>query len=482
MPPNAMRPSSPEMVSPRKNGGNTDFTRRRRTHSKDRGFSPTSPIDDRCCTLPLNTNPPHTPSRNNGFTRRRKARLPMRFRAVCVYAFDFLVLAYVFRNIQIYLRPAVVVDEVKNPHPELGESAALVAPVLDAVGLTQTSFEKSLPDMPTCEALDPDAVTFTLAVQLSDNRLWMLQHHCQLWGVAAPISIALWTNVGQDEILEKLKLMGCDPEYIHLQTLSPEDHSKVDYPINQLRNMALGGVATSHALLLDVDLWESADLFDTLNSPSVRKALSEDPKLAMVIPAFETQDPKCGTSAKCRAKKLYGIPRDFEDLVIGLGSNKALPYDPTNFSRQGSTNYRRWMKQNYGELVDIPCVSSDQYQPYMVVRLCDDLPPFQERFSGHGRNNMAWMLHLRRLGYRLQQVDGSFITHFPHLSSQARLEWEKEPDTTDGGAAIDLTKSLRGRTDHTFLAFKKWLEANVADASRLSKCEDFNDDAYSALV
>lgn len=462
---------------PSTSGGNADFARRRRAKSKDIN-------DDRCSALPLN--PQRSPANSlHGFTHRRRktksapAAAMLRLRTFCALAVDFIVLCYAFRSIQIYIRPTSR-DEAKSPALQNNPVAPFFAG-FTAGSSFETSLQSQAPDIPACQVVEPDEVTFTLALHLSDNRLWMLQHHCELWGVSAPISIALWTNIDEDEIMEKLKLMGCNPEYIHLQTLSPEDHSVAEYPINQLRNMALrGAVTTSHVLLLDVDFWESADLFDTLNSPFVRKALAGDPKLALVVPAFETQDLNCGTSSKCRSQQLYWMPRDFEDLVISLGSNKALPYDPTNFSRQGSTNYRRWMKQDTGELEEISCVSSNQYQPYMVVRLCDGLPPFQQRFIGHGRNNMAWMLHIRRLGYRLQQVGGCFVTHFPHMSSQAQLEWEKQPDTESSG--INLLKYLRGRTDTTFLEFKKWLETNVEDASRVTVCEDFNDDESSLLV
>lgn len=288
--------------------------------------------------------------------------------------------------------------------------------------------------------------------------------------------------MSKEEIMEKLKILGCDLDSIALQTLSSENMSLADYPINKLRNLALGGVATSHALQLDVDMFPSIDLFDTLNLPQVRAALSRDPKLAVVVPAFESKDLQCGTSAKCRDRHLYWMPRDFEDLVISLGSKRALPYDSTHFPRQGSTLYRQWMRQSHGELVDIPCVSSNQYQPYMVVRVCSHLPPFQDRFVGYGRNNMAWMMHLRRTGYRLQQVGGSFVAHFPHTSSQAKLEWEQALKLNDNsGAGVELNNHLRGRSDQTLEEFARWLLAKVDDESRLDKCNDFEGDEDNLL-
>ncbi len=468
MPPFAM-PNETE-ISQRDGTVTVDSTRRRRTHSKDvdsrRAFK-----HDRPSILPLNQ--PRSPTKNRMFRRRKTRSNITGFQTLCIYVFDFLILAYLFRNIRGYFRPTVS-QEMAPSQPSTPN-----AQDIDQVRLSSEPFAKHLDGTPACDDLQPDEVTFSLAVQLSENRLWMMQHHCELWGASALISVAIWTSIGKDEIVEKLKGMGCDPDFVHVQTLPSKDDSAINFPINQLRNMALRGVTTSHVLLLDVDFWESVDLFDTLNLPSVRKALSQDSKLGMVIPAFEAQDLNCGTSSNCRSQQLDIVPRDFEDLVIGLGANRTLPYDPTYFAHQGSTNYRQWMRQNRGELLDISCVSSNQYQPYVVVRRCNDLPPFQEKFSGYGRNHMEWMLHLRRLGYRLQQIGGSFVTHFPHLSSPAKLEWKNAP-LRDG--EIDLTRHLRGWTDNSFVEFSNWLEANVPDYSRLGRCEGFGDDEEDPLL
>ena len=463
MPPSVMNRSNKE-----NNGGTTELARRRRADSKDLKLSPAATLDDRHSTYILNQQQHSSSPTRSGIRARRKLKSSFspRFRSVCVLALDLLIAGYMIRSIVVFLRPTV---DAENDSPALSDSVLLSRP----------AFAKSLPDMPPCEELQPDDITFTLAVQLSGNRLWMMKHHCELWGATAPISVAMWTSLGAEEILVKLKSMGCDLNFLHLQVVSSENHSGVDYPINQLRNMALKAVNTSHVLLLDVDFWESVDLFDTLNSPTVRKALSSDPRLAVVIPAFEIHDLQCGASLECRARHLFSIPADFEDLVISLGNNKSLPYDPINFSRQGSTNYRRWMRESQGELLDLPCVSSDQYQPYMVLRACEGLPPFQESFSGYGRNNMAWMVHLRRVGYRLQQIGGSFITHFPHVSSSSKLEWEKLPKANEESSKQAIVKYLRGRTDKTFWEFKRWLDVNVDDAARTEKCDDYVDDEDS---
>lgn len=362
--------------------------------------SPASAVDDEELPKlgsPMNYSPAPACHRQ---PRRRKHSKSC-FKGLCVMAFDLAVLLYVCKSLHLYYRTHVKwVNTVPSPNdpipvePDpsqvvpinvataLEDKVTIEKPInqlLEPVQVNEDAqpverielevpskvltakapmFMNSFIDAPACDTIEAEDVTLTLALQLSDNQLWMLGHHCSLWGVSAPISVAVWTNMHREEILEKIQSMGCDNSNIALQTLSSEGQSGTDYPINQLRNMALSQVATTHVLMLDVDFRESDDLFDILNSPPVRSVLAKDPKLALVVPAFELQDPKCGTSTKCQNKFMQTMPRDFEDLVLELGSHKALPYDATNFALQGSTNYRRWMKQRHGELVDISCVSS----------------------------------------------------------------------------------------------------------------------------
>jgi hypothetical protein len=322
--------------------------------------------------------------------RRRKTSRASTARKLCVVVFDLVALLYVVKSLHRYY------------FASQGQESGSTSPTLSFYGPSSTHFQHSLNDVPSCEAIDADDIMFTLAIQLSENRLWMMQHHCQLWGV-----------------------------------------------------------------------------------PHVRKELAQDPKQGIVIPTFEIQSENCAHDyIECREKYAQQIPSNFEELVIVLGSHKALPFDPTNFSRQGSTDYRKWMKQGRGQLIDLPCVASNQYQPYVAVRFCESLPPFQAKFYGHGRNNMAWMMHLRRLGFRLQQVGGSFLTHFPHQKSKAKEEWEKTPSELkdssslpkDVAGIVDFSRYLRGTADKTFLEFRRWLDTNVPDNSRLAKCEDFEDD------
>jgi hypothetical protein len=105
---------------------------------------------------------------------------------------------------------------------------------------------------------------------------------------------------------------------------------------------------------------------------------------------------------------------------------------------------------------------------------------------------MTWMMQLTRMGYRLSQVGGIFLVHYPHLDSKSRMTWNEVPkeliDTSDKGEkrvrrpqkeearSIDFENFKRGQVDKTFAEFRKWLQANIPDRRRLEKCVDATDD------
>jgi hypothetical protein len=111
-------------------------------------------------------------------------------------------------------------------------------------------------------------------------------------------------------------------------------------------------------------------------------------------------------------------------------------------------------------------------------------------------------MQLRRVGYKFSQIGGGFLVHYPHLDSKSRLEWNKRPinaaSTSDGGGGgrggapvvfneetagkFDWGKFKRARVDALFYDFKRWLDENVPDDSRVPKCEDAQNDDYSLWV
>ena len=171
------------------------------------------------------------------------------------------------------------------------------------------------------------------------------------------------------------------------------------------------------------------------------------------------------------------MPLGLTDLKQQILAHKVTRFDPTNRGGHGSTRYKDWFKQNYDDgdpLLEIECFLSNRYEPYLVFRLCQELPPFQEAFTGYGKNKMTWVMQLRRMGYRFWQLGkGAFVIHYPHLDSPSRMAWNNAPEHKKGAVWQDYK---RGRMDQLFVEFRDWLQDEVPDETRTPFCEDKLDD------
>jgi hypothetical protein len=329
-------------------------------------------------------------------------------------------------------------------------------------------------------SLSVNDIDFTIATQLSYNRLWMMEYHCLRWTHAMSLAIYIGNNktttITSDSIRQEMIQMGCSEEQdITVQVLS--GYSDEEYPVNILRNMALSKVRTTHVVYVDVDFWVSIDLYTILLQH--RAALMSDSKLALVIPAFQLSR-QCKEWRDCRDMNIPKMPHVKDELVDLMMKHQANAFDPSNRGGHGSTRYKDWLLQLEDELIPIDCVKSNRYEPYLVFRLCNDLPPFQESFTGYGKNKMTWMMQLRRTGYRLMQLGGAFAVHYPHLDSTARMHWNGGADGSQlskpHDATVDLSKFKRGQVDETFVAFRHWLATSIPDRSVMPMCEDAQDD------
>ena len=361
---------------------------------------------------------------------------------------------------------------------------------------TQHAFYLDSPNAPSCsEPLHADDVSYTLVTQMNDDRLWMMEYHCQRWG-SNTMSIAVLSEHSYEQVWKTLtEDLRCDAESLTLSVLSSRNYPQDDYPVNVLRNLAISQVRTSHLVYIDVDFWGSTNLVEVLHhNDTVRSALASDPYLALVIPAFQLFR-QCEDWIDCKDKNIPLMPETQPELYTVLKSKKAHMFDPTNKGGHGSTRYKDWLvDQEEGELLEIDCILSNRYEPFVVVRYCRQLPPFQEAFSGYGKNKMTWMMQLIRSGYGLAQIGGAFLVHYPHLDSKSRMHWNeapkelvvknqegkpqfiRRPEQKDAGV-VDFGNYKRGQVDATFVEFRNWLEEHVPeDKRRVPRCKDAQDD------
>eukprot|EP00980_Cylindrotheca_fusiformis_P015822 scaffold4634_cov122-Cylindrotheca_fusiformis.AAC.3 len=380
----------------------------------------------------------------------------------------------------------------------LGLAATLVTAAFVAFSGTPSrssslDFETQSKNAPLCTPLSkPQDVSYTLVTQLSQDRLWMMEHHCARY--PHPMSIAVWTNSTRRKTLDDLLAMKCDLNLIQVEILDAHNMPYNDYPVNQLRNMALRNISTTHIVYIDVDFWTSDGMYDILKGTNVTNALVGDRKQALVIPAFQLFR-QCVEWKDCREKNVPYMPHSADDLYDMIREKRGHMFDPTNTGGHGSTRYRDWLLQDDGTLFEIPCLKSNRYEPFLVIRYCRDLPPFQEAFSGYGKNKMSWMMQLVRSGYVLSQVGGVFLVHYPHLDSESRQHWNEAPNQlkvykegnkdhvppqirrpNESETNLSFASYKRGQVDQLFVKYRKWLRERVPDESRIGLCEDHQDD------
>lgn len=255
----------------------------------------------------------------------------------------------------------------------------------DDKAVVRSEFKRVTTGVPVCKKIDPKDISYTLVTQLSDNRLWMMERHCEGW--KSDVSLAVFTNRTKDLVEKDLVKLGC--HRFSLRVLHTKDYpGEGDYPVNVLRNLAISAVKTSHFLYIDSDFWLSKDTDDVLLRKSVKETLSKDPKQAIVIPAYELHS-KCTKPkdlAGCRKEKSLMMPQTKVDLLERMNDGAVTVFDPKNPRGHGSTLYDLWQAQAAGSIASIPCLKSDRYEPYLVVQLCRELPPCQEQFTGYGKN------------------------------------------------------------------------------------------------
>ena len=373
-------------------------------------------------------------------------------------------------------------------------------------------FETQSWEAPICEPLpNLESISYTLVTQSSESRVWMMEQHCQRWKHDVAIAIAVNFDDKQhqgdlqDAIMKKehfyrhtLQSLGCDSSKLAVVVVpygtaadqnnnsTQADGQRKEYPVNRLRNQALSLVRTTHVVYLDIDFWPSFDLYHILDQPSIRQHLlggssfkqasTGGDQAALVIPAFQIRR-QCRQYKDCREQNIQGMPRNRKELISRIRRREAFQFDPTNRGGHGSTLYRPWMTQPASQLKEISCFQSHRYEPYLVFRYCRNLPPFQEAFTGYGKNKMTWVMHLRRLGWRFWQLGGdAFVVHYPHLESPTRLTWNggahgemlHRPDQDDDSTNFDAY--ARGRVDAIYLEFLKWLYRTVPDTSVVPQC------------
>ena len=295
----------------------------------------------------------------------------------------------------------------------------------------------------------PKHHSLTLVTHSSLKNLYYLQTTSSVWN--SPISVAIWAHGDLTRLLELIYILTiscahkhalhvsilvptsmphnvdiskidwdqvlspspqtCSERTIHnrlyaLRALEPESNysnKKVSYPNNQLRNIALTGVQTSHALVLDIDILPSVDLDKLFITYShVNEMVAESTNSAFILPVFESE------KMQTNRWKIDRLQKELKDGTVRQFYGKLCP------QCQGATQYTNWIERqskNLDSPMDgyaVPYVPG--WEPFIIMRT-DSHPKYDERFKQFGYNRMSLICELYLAGKTFYVLDKVFLIH-----------------------------------------------------------------------
>ncbi|XP_076748862.1 xylosyl- and glucuronyltransferase LARGE1 isoform X1 [Xylocopa sonorina] len=172
------------------------------------------------------------------------------------------------------------------------------------------------------------------------------------------------------------------------------------YPINYLRNIAMSYISTAFIFQLDVDFLPQLSLHETLISYINKLNITESDKVALIVPAFETE------------RYRFTFPANKDELLKFLKRGILYTFRYHVWTQgHAATNYTYW--RNTMEPYEVSW--EPDFEPYIVVsRLA---PRYDTRFIGFGWNKVSYLTHLTVLDYKYIVLPDTFIIHRPHAPS-----------------------------------------------------------------
>ena len=310
----------------------------------------------------------------------------------------------------------------------------------------------------SCPAdFEQDEIRTTLFTQLSTQRLWLAGEICSRW--KDPIfTVVYFPDEKSYADIGASFLQDIESKCPHLELLFVVNDAGEDtlYPINLLRNLALGGVRTSHVLMHDADFLPSKDLAGDISSAlkirsraRVELAIPYESRDALVVPAFQFEFQKNSEQATFLQNPIemaHLIPRNFDSLKECINTTTCSVFHEKHYPQgHSSTRTHVWLENEWYDEVDTPngtqvqdikhvlCLDSQFYEPYFVLPWCGReqkrlSPIYDERFEGYGMNKNQYFEHIRHFPHDFLIVPKGFLIHAPHSFSAERIAWDRNTD------------------------------------------------------
>jgi len=301
-------------------------------------------------------------------------------------------------------------------------------------------------DSGTCSMVATKERSVTLVLQSTPNRLFIMHETCQKW--TDPIILVVYNDTISHADFSNWETdydWVTDCSHITIISVSPPTTNQIDlshYPVNQLRNVGLDAIKTTHFLVMDVDFIPSSTLLSNIHDHIDHVKDLE----ALVVPAFQKDRSDnndkfpCSNAIECASffqENPNFLPSTFEELIsctkeeAQIHGRCSVFQSHDNIEGHSTTQSERWLRQEWFEdesnskiPLSIPCFDSFRYEPYVVLPWCPNHTPYyDERFYGYGKNKIQYVSHLRFLNYSFRILPEGFIVHFPHDDSASKKIW-----------------------------------------------------------
>ncbi|XP_007944753.1 LARGE xylosyl- and glucuronyltransferase 2 [Orycteropus afer afer] len=258
----------------------------------------------------------------------------------------------------------------------------------------------------------PRLYDVTLVAQLSMDRLQMLEALCGHW--PGPMSLALYLT--DAEAQQFLRFVEASPVLSARHNVAYHVVYREGplYPVNHLRNVALAQALTSYVFLSDIDFLPVHSLYDYLRASMEQLELSSRPKVALVVPAFESLHYR------------LSFPASKAELLALLDAGSLYTFRYHVWPRgHAPTDYARWREAQAPYRVQWAA----DYEPYVVVPR--DCPHYDSRFVGFGWNKVAHIVELDAQEYEFLVLPEAFAIHMPHAPSLDISRFRSNPAYRD---------------------------------------------------
>ncbi|XP_065174464.1 uncharacterized protein LOC135804507 isoform X1 [Sycon ciliatum] len=277
--------------------------------------------------------------------------------------------------------------------------------------------------------------TVTLVTQASLDRIDVVQRTMQHWH--GPVSLVLyvpntstlsepdleWKKIYVKKKLQSIAIITmCSVRIVFGQSAGEE------YPINELRNIAIRHSPTETIFLLDADFVPSpnfnrtfwASVSSWFNSSEYKSSLVQNrlDKTAFVVPAFEFDTPP---------REDVSVPMSKQELVKLVqepGSNfEPFKYHNAPLSHK-PVDYPVWYMASEPYTIT---TYQDKFEPYLVLRKTQAMPAYDESFRSYGMNKVSHTIELSVAGYQFVVLPNAWAVHLPHHESASSKKFMQDP-------------------------------------------------------